>query len=177
MHPKTIEVSVRTPKDIFETPEYFSVNPHYGEESAIETIKKKIYLERRMPKSAYEFRILIDDLQGVPKDAVIEAVRTYCANRIPTNDLQIGIIRREGKQYFIFALGAILLGIGIFAALAFLFPSLQDSYLGKTVAGIFVVAAWVVLWDPIEELAYSWRPLKHENDVYRLLIGSSITII
>jgi hypothetical protein len=177
MRPKTIEVSVRTPKEIFTTPEFALEDPHFGCDCAIETIKKKIYLEPRMTKAAYKFKIKIDDLQDIPQDAVVEAIRAYCSNRIPANSLQIDVVRRAGRQYLVFAIVATLIGIGIFAALAFLFPSLPDTYFGKTVAGILVIAAWVVLWDPIEDLAYSWRPIKYENDVYRLLANSSITII
>ncbi|HUK94071.1 MAG TPA: hypothetical protein VLU96_03345 [Gaiellaceae bacterium] len=54
--------------------------------------------------------------------------------------------------------------------------SLLVSFL-YAVAGLCLIAAWVIVWMPVEEVLFDWRPAAHVAEAYDLLTRASVEVV
>jgi hypothetical protein len=84
-----------------------------------------------------------------------EALQRYCAFQAANSDVEVRNTRLDGRR----ALGAGIIGSLVFIVLAVLGYSLSSSQgtsplgiLGMLIGGFFILAAWVIIWTPVDTL-------------------------
>jgi hypothetical protein len=163
-------------QDLFEEPDFSVSSIELGHSSGISQLIDKVRSMRRGPRTPVAYDIRIDDKGGASKEVIYSALRTYCNNKISENSTEIRLMKHEGWVYLLWSLiGVILLAL-VLGGLSIIFPDAIKNDVIKFVFEIFVVAAWVVLWMPIELILYDWRPLQRENDEYNSILNSSVVI-
>jgi hypothetical protein len=104
------------------------------------------------------------------------ALTRYCAVRIRTVDHQIRAYRREGVSGFL--IGLVLLAVGLALSQATLhsddLPESLRIFFGE---GLFLVAAWVGIWYPLDVLLYSPRPLRRDRAVLEAMAATEVVVL
>jgi hypothetical protein len=103
-----------------------------------------------------------------------DAVASYCDAGIRRTEDELSAAQRDGWQTLI--LGAAILAA--FLALSTIFtengwPQTVRVFFGD---GVFLVAAWVGLWYPLDTLIYAGRPYRVERKLLRALRELEITV-
>jgi hypothetical protein len=110
-------------------------------------------------------------------DARISAALTrYCAARIRSIDHQIRAYRREGTSGFL--IGIVLLAVGLALSQVTLHSDdLPDSLRVFFGEGLFLVAAWVGIWYPLDVLLYSPRPLRRDRAILTAMAATEVVVL
>jgi hypothetical protein len=109
-------------------------------------------------------------------DAQIEAaVRGYCDAVIADRRLDIGRVRRTGRN-------ALLLGLGFLATCMALSTAVTAAgFLPDFVRRLFgeglVIAGWVGLWKPVELLLFDARPPQRDIRLHRAIAAAEIDVL
>jgi hypothetical protein len=103
-----------------------------------------------------------------------EAVARYCEDGIREAENELKAIRREGVQALV--LGAILLAVFLGLSEAVLQSDLPNSIRTFFGDGLFIVAAWVGMWYPLDTLLYAGRPYRVERSLLRAMQGMDIVV-
>lgn len=175
-NPHEIELYIDTTTHLFEEPELSVDSVYIGRSAGIDQLKDKLLDVYYLHNEQFRLSIHIHDRQGYSPHSIIEALRRCAKNRIDRNEIRIKITKREGRVYFLYALIFLVLIALILYILSILVPNITTSVVGIFITEVLIIAGWVVLWWPIENLAYDWRPLKHENDVYNIVLMAPIDI-
>lgn len=108
-------------------------------------------------------------------ERISAALGRYCATRIRSIDHQIRAHRREGASGFV--IGVILLAVGLALSQATLHSDgLPDSVRIFFGEGLFLVAAWVGIWYPLDVLLYSPRPLRRDRAVLEAMAATEVIV-
>ena len=110
------------------------------------------------------------DIEGLAKNALSR----YCTHKINECEREIHELRSQGKRdlqwavslSFIFFLGAFFI-----AQLGFL-----PEFIIYLLATGFGILAWVVLWSPLDNLLYEWRPYRRSKRIYKYIQSSELGI-
>lgn len=140
---------------------------------------------RRLP-DALTVRALLpahsDDAPGdPPDDAAIEAgFRDYCRFRAEAAWREAQTVRQTGRRQLPRALAFACLPGGVAALFDYLSTTVggagaQTVFLA--LAGIGLISVWVVIWMPVEELLFDWRPAARTAAVYDLLAGARLELV
>jgi hypothetical protein len=132
--------------------------------------------------SAGSVRARITTLIVLPRDrieprlehGIKEAVARYCEDGITQAENELKAIRREGVQALV--LGAILLAVFLGLSEAVLQSDLPNSIRTFFGDGLFIVAAWVGMWYPLDTLLYAGRPYRLERTLLRAMQGMEIVV-
>ena len=132
--------------------------------------------------SAGSVRARITTLIVLPRDrieprlehGIREAVARYCEDGITQAENELKAIRREGVQALV--LGAILLAVFLGLSEAVLQSDLPHSIRTFFGDGLFIVAAWVGMWYPLDTLLYAGRPYRLERTLLRAIQGMEIVV-
>jgi hypothetical protein len=103
-----------------------------------------------------------------------QAVQRYCDHGIARAGEELRAIMRDGMQTMV--LGALLLAGFLLVSEAILrsgAPSEVREFFGN---GLFLVAAWVGMWYPLDTLIYSGRPHRIERRLLRALRSAEIRV-
>lgn len=104
------------------------------------------------------------------------ALARYCATRIRSIDHQLRVYRREGTTGFL--MGVVLLAVGLALSQATLhsddLPESLRIFFGE---GLFLVAAWVGIWYPLDVLLYSPRPLRRDKVVLEAMAATEVVVL
>jgi hypothetical protein len=116
------------------------------------------------------------DLAARTKDAL----QRYCTFMVANRETEVLNTRLDGRR----SLAVGLIGSVIFiilAGLGYTFASASGggpvSYLGFLFGGFFSLAAWVIIWTPVDTLIYYWRPAWREVRKYRLIAHADLKIL
>jgi hypothetical protein len=108
-------------------------------------------------------------------ERISAALARYCTARIRSIDHQIRAYRREGTSGFL--IGIVLLAVGLALSQATLHSDdLPDSLRIFFGEGLFLVAAWVGVWYPLDVLIYSPRPLRRDRAVLQAMAAADVVV-
>lgn len=103
-----------------------------------------------------------------------EAVVTYCDAGIKRAEQELSAAQRDGWQTLL--LGAVILAAGLALSTIFTeskWPQTIRVFFGD---GVFLVAAWVGLWYPLDTLVYAGRPYRVERKLLRAIRDLEIAV-
>jgi hypothetical protein len=105
-----------------------------------------------------------------------EALRRYCTARIEDNRLQIRLSRLQ-HSFGMVAVIVVVLAVMAIAYLLFttIFSGASSTAQGL-VAGAICIFAWVILWDPLEALAFDWVAPRRENNVLQRIMKMELVV-
>lgn len=159
------EVTLRLdgPRSLFEAPA-----PDYFSETAtlvpgVEQLVTQLRTRRLDGGVRTTIELPPRDVEPGLEDRITAAVGRYCRIRIEELDDHLRALRRE-------ALGGLAIGLVLLAAGLALSQLTTHSGLPPTIRvffgdGVFLVAAWVGLWYPLDLLIYTPRPYRRDRQV------------
>jgi hypothetical protein len=105
---------------------------------------------------------------------VKQAIAGYCRSGIAQAENELAAIRRDGTQTLIF--GVIVLAAFLAASEAVLSSGAPKDIRDFFGNGLFLVAAWVGMWYPLDTLIYSGRPYRFERRLLRAMSAMEIVV-
>jgi len=102
------------------------------------------------------------------------AIARYCRDRLQQLDLQLQAVRREGLHALF--LGLVMLIAGLVLSQVVNKSDLPEDlrvFLGD---GVFLIAAWVGIWYPLDTLIYVPAPLRRDRRVLTALRDAEIRV-
>jgi hypothetical protein len=103
-----------------------------------------------------------------------EAVANYCDAGIKRAEHDLSAAQRDGWQTML--LGAIILAAGLALSTVFTESGWPQSIRVFFGDGVFLVAAWVGLWYPLDTLIYAGRPYRVERKLLRAIRNLEIAV-
>lgn len=147
-------------------------------ESAFQRVLKQ--LEPGFWRKSGKLRLVIqlpkEKIKPGLDEKVMAAIDRYAELRTKDNDLAARNERWNGLRRLIVA---ILVSLGIFAISALLVNTLlsdlpRDVY--SLLYGFIALVVWVLVWNPIDILAFEWVPYTRANQVLAYLAKAEIII-
>jgi len=136
---------------------------------------------RRLPDQVTVRVVMNDESFDERTNAEAEtAFRAYCRFRAEDAWRQASAVRRTGIRQLRPALFAAVVAAAVAVAGGYLAESVDGKAaeaLLYAVAGIGAIAAWIIVWVPIEELLFGWRPPAHVAAVFDLLSQARLEFI
>lgn len=180
--PSSNDISLHLQKieDLFVDPDTNPFeNPNLGI-SGIQTILNELHKQRLADTLRLTIYLPADEISPGLVERTREALQRYCAFQAANSDVEVQNTRLDGRR----ALGAGIIESLVFIVLAVLGYSLSSSQgitplgiLGTLIGGFFILAAWVIIWTPVDTLIYYWRPAWREARKYRLIAKADIRIL
>jgi hypothetical protein len=102
------------------------------------------------------------------------AVARYCETGIARSEQELASVHRDGWRTLGLGLIVLALFLGLSEwVLRTKLPHELRDFFGN---GLFIVAAWVGLWYPLDTLLYSGNPLRHERKLLRAIAELEILV-
>lgn len=101
------------------------------------------------------------------EDGIRTALARYCDTRIRQEENELKAIHRDGRQALV--LGVIILTVSLALSQVVLHSGLPLGVRDFFGNGLFLVAAWVGMWYPLDMLIYAGRPHRMERKVLRTI--------
>jgi hypothetical protein len=115
-----------------------------------------------------------DQMTPRTEHGIREALVSYCELGIRRAEDELRAIHREGRQALV--VGAILLAGFLALAEVTLQSGLPKGIRDFFGNGLFLVAAWVGMWYPLDTLIYAGRPHRIERKVLRAIQDLEIAV-
>jgi len=167
-------IKLKTIEDFFIEPVYDPFDPENRSQSGIDELVDRVHeLSIKIP-----LHINLS-LSSPPVDGAIEgitknALKRYCSMKIRECELEIFKLRSQGKRDLVWALGlSFIFFLGAFFASQL--PFLPDFVIFLLSTG-FGILAWVVLWPPLDNLLYEWRPCRQSQRIYKYIQSAELVI-
>ncbi len=169
-----LEIELGTPDELFYPRESDVEAGRTLLDAGVDQIRAE--LSARSLRQPLSLVIVLPQAKATPEveQGIREAITRYCDAGIAREQTLLTAIRREGWRALMS--GAILLAVGLALSEAVLrsgLPKEIRSFLGD---GLFVVAAWVGMWYPLDTLIYTGRPHHLERRVLRALREMEIVV-
>lgn len=169
-----IKLAMNNIEDLFNQPDYDPFDPSSRFGSGFDEILNQA--RKRSFKKPLQIMITLSSPVNDPdlNRRVEKAIKRFCTENIKQIGLELTEIREQGKRDLGWALSfslILLLGAFLITQLTILPDFL--IYLLSTGAGII---AWVVLWPPLDNLLYEWRPYRRSQLVYQQIQSAEIEI-
>ena len=101
------------------------------------------------------------------EDGIRTALARYCEMRMRRLENELKALQRDGRQALV--LGAIILTVSLALSQFILQTGLPQGVRDFFGNGLFLVAAWVGIWYPLDMLIYAGRPHRMEQKVLRTI--------
>lgn len=172
--PGELRIDLITPEELFEPRRADIAQGIPARQAGIDRVRSE--LSARSVRMPAQLAILLPRQYVNPatERGLREAIVSYCDFRIRRVENELKALRRDGTQALLF--GAILLA-GFLALSEFILqtglPSGIRHFFGD---GLFLVAAWVGMWYPLDTLIYAGRPHRLERKLLRVLRASQLAL-
>lgn len=114
------------------------------------------------------------DIEPGQDERLAAAIGRYCRTRIRTLDDQLRALRREGMRALV--IGFVMLAAGLALSQATSNSNLPESLRVFFGDGVFLVAAWVGIWYPLDTLIYIPGPLRRDRQVLEALRQAEVVV-
>jgi hypothetical protein len=174
--PFEIRLRLNNTAELFSEPTADPFDPDSRYLSGIDELAGQM---RLIPKRLDELSRLIIRLpqSAITTDAkstLDSALKRYCAAKIAENQHAIDELRVNNRQL---ALSAFVIVAGVLLSavlLVRLIPELET--VSMAIAGLVGVAIWVILWEPIYNYTWAWRPNRLDIRVFENLRAAELVI-
>lgn len=171
-----INLQLNTVEEFFNEPEYnpFDINSRYvsGIDEVVAQMRlrpndldKSSRLTIRLPKNAVTPKTLAN---------LKPALNRYCNAKIAENSQVIKELKVNNRQLTIsaFVISIVLI---ITTILLLSFVQIPETISG-TIIGFVGIAIWVILWEPIYNYVYAWRPNRLDIKVFTNLLNTNLKV-
>jgi hypothetical protein len=172
--PAELAVALSHPSQLFEPTPADVANGLPPGDSGIQQIRRQLASPSlRVPISVV---IELPAAQITPQveEGLRQAVQRYCTDGIARAEQELRAVRRDGMQTLV--LGVVLLAVFLLVSEEVLrtgAPKGVRDFFGN---GLFLVAAWVGMWYPLDTLLYSGRPHRLERKHLRALRSANVLV-
>lgn len=172
---RELTVAIGHPEELFEPSPGEVADGRPPGDPGIERIRRAL-LESSSLRTPAAVTIELPAGQLTPglERGIRQAVRRYCDDGLAHAREELRAIRRDGMQTLV--LGAVMLAAFLVVSEAILrskAPREIRDFFGN---GLFLVAAWVGMWYPLDTLIYSGRPHRLERRLLHALRSAEITV-
>ncbi len=108
------------------------------------------------------------------EDRIGVAVGRYCRSRIAHLDDELRMLLREGIRSFV--IGLVVLAVGLALSQITLRSDLPDSLRVFFGEGVFLVAAWVGWWYPLDTLIFTPRGHRRDRQVWQAIERMDVAV-
>ena len=161
-----LQLYLSSVQELFAEPAADPFDPNSRYQSGIDELIGKLRL--RPSELDHQSRLFIQLPQAAysteSQPTIRAALDRYCDAKISENEQTISEMRIGNRRMTI---GASIAGIALMLAalvIVRIIPELQQ--VSGAIAGFIGIAVWVVLWDPIYNFFYAWRP--NQMDIHIL---------
>lgn len=169
------ELRLRKIDDFFSAPDVSPMSDDYqvySSTSGIEFIARELAGHRQL--RAIDVTLLLPAAQLQPdlESRTRAAVQRYGASRIADIEHDVDVLRDQVRQTLLLAIPAWFVLLGLAEAVSHIDAPVLD------IAGQGLgVAAWVLLWFPLDTMIFGIRHKRDAGDVYRRLMTMTLTIL
>lgn len=169
-----LTIALGHPNELFEAPPYNAADGVPPGVPGIERIRRD--LGSRSLRGPATVAIEVPDDQATPQieRGIRESVTRYCDAGIESAEHELKTIRRDGIQTLLF--GAVMLAGFLLISEAVLRSGAPRGIRDFFGNGLFLVAAWVGMWYPLDTLIFSGRPYRFERKLLRALREMEIVV-
>jgi len=149
-----------------------------GVESGADYLAGVLESARRLP-AGLVVRVVLP-LRPRTAEEGVAAFRKHCRARAEVSWREAMAVRRTGLRQLTPSMLAAFVAGAVAAGASALAESAGSSLvvpLLYAVAGLCLISAWVILWMPVEEVLFDWRPKAHVAEGYDLLARASVEIV
>jgi hypothetical protein len=171
-----IRLRLNNMEELFTEPTANPFDPDSRYLSGIDEIVGQMRLNQRRldEKSRLVIRLPQTDITSDTQSTLDSALKRYCAAKIAENQQTMNELRLNNRQQAISAF-VIIAGILLLTVLLVSFiPGLQA--VSMLIAGFVGVAVWVILWEPIYNYVWAWRPNRLDIRVFENLRAADLVI-
>ena len=144
--------------ELFAEPAADPFDPQSRYVSGIDEVSAKLRLDRRALDEKLRLAIRLPQAAIRPdtQATVRAALDRYCAAAIASNEQTMNELRVGSRREMISALVISAAMILISTLVIYFIPELDP--ISGAIAGFVGIAVWVVIWDPVYNYVYAWRP-------------------
>jgi len=172
--PAEVTLRLDTPESLFavDAPDYFSDTATLV--PGVDQLMSELRTRRVEDGVRVTIELPPDQVESRSSAAIATALARWCGTRIRALDAQLRALRREGLRALV--VGFVMLAGGLALSQVTSNSSLPESlrvFLGD---GVFLVAAWVGLWYPLDTLIYVPGPLRRDRQVLEALLAAPVVV-
>lgn len=173
--PQIINLRLRSPEELFWVDGSDFRHADARLQPALEQLVDRLSSHWKFPHLHIVVTVPSGSASGWSDGNLEAAVRRYCTLRIEGNNREVDKLRWQGLSAL--RLGAVLFGIGLVVSYLLTrhdVPEIWQTVLGY---GVFLVVAWVALWQPLDTLLFSRKPLRREQRVLEHLADTPFSLV
>lgn len=147
-------------------------------EVGIDSLAGILVSARHLPDDVNVFVIVSEPTADEPEAE--RAFRNYCGRQAAAAWCRATTIRRAGIRQLVPCLLAAIAVVAVAAVCGTLAEGTGTKALAAllyAVGGVGVIAAWVIIWMPIEEILFDWRPEARIANAYEVLARSRVDVV
>lgn len=161
-----LQVTLQCPEELFAEPDADPFDPASRYQSGIDEVVGKLRLHPRDlgRTSRLTVRLPAAEITADTQATIRAALERHCAAKIAENRQVIAELRVGSGWQAISAmvLSAALIMVGVL--LVYSVPGLEK--VSGAIGAFIAIAIWVLLWDPIYNYIYAWRPNRQEIRIF-----------
>lgn len=153
-----VDVTIRLHKieDLFVAPDVTPLAPEWQDHAGVEEVYAEFIKDWKSAPGKLTLRLPAAQITPDLHTQVQAAIQRYCDAENRRATLGMTVIRRLGRRNLI--LGVIVLACLLGASAALTQVTFLPEWLAILLSESCIIAGWVIVWHPIEQLLYEWRP-------------------
>jgi hypothetical protein len=169
-----LTVAIRRPNELFEAPAFDVANGVPPRDPAIDRIRRELTAGSLRVPAKLVVEVPADQATPQVESGIKQAFARYCEAGIAQVEQELRALHRDGWQ-------TLLIGVFVLAVCLLISEEILSSGAPKGIRdffgnGLFIVAAWVGMWYPLETFIYSGRPYRLERKLLRTMGSMEIHI-
>jgi hypothetical protein len=171
---RELEVALSHPNELFEPAASDAANGVPPGVAGIDRIRRELSSGSLRGPVKLVVQVSADQATAQVERGIKQAMARYCEDGIAQAEKELAAIRRDGTQTLIF--GIVVLAAFLAASEAVLSSGAPKDIRDFFGNGLFLVAAWVGMWYPLDTLIYSGRPYRFERRLLRTMGAMEIVV-
>jgi hypothetical protein len=170
------QISLRNIDEMFGEPAADPFDPDSRYQSGIDELVGKLRLRGLDLRNQSRLVVYLPQAAITPETqpALKAAMERYSTAKIAENQQVIHEVRAISRRQTYSALALVVIIMLLAILLLYLVPGLQ--VISGAIYGLAMVSIWVVVWDPIYNYIYTWRPNKLDIKVYENLRAADLVV-
>lgn len=170
-----ITITLKHIDDLFGEPTADPWDPSARYRSGIDEIFSKL---RAIP--IYEaidiaIRLPHEEIYDGLEERIRAAIDRYCDARIEANADEIAGIKKEGRRDFLISIAVVITLLALVLILSYVLKPID--FLQTALVAWTGIAAWAILWNPVDTYVWGWRPNKRDIKYCQKIKSASLQIV
>jgi hypothetical protein len=127
-----------------------------------------------LAKTRLRIVVPAEDVSASNRTRIERALARYCSHKIQAAGLEMRAWRRGALSRFFWSLAFFAISLGLVAGVQ------HASWLAEEIRTLItetlVVAGWIILWQPMDDLIEGWVPIRRQDRVYRTIASMPVTV-